>query len=88
MAEQMHIPVLGLIENYSYLECPDCGKHISVFGESTIDQVAAELHLPVFAKMPIRPALARLSDAGCFEQVDTDMIQDAAAAIAAVLKTE
>ena len=50
MAKMMNIPVLGIVENYSYLECPDCGKHISVFGESHVDEVAAHYELPVLAK--------------------------------------
>ena len=56
MVRQMNIPVLGIVENYSYLTCPDCGKKISVFGESHIDEVAAELGIPVLGKMPIDPA--------------------------------
>ena len=83
MAAQMKIPVLGIIENYSYLECPDCGKHINVFGESNIDEIAAELHVPVLGKMPIRPELAKLSDEGRFEEVDNDMISAAVEALAA-----
>ncbi|MBQ9032270.1 MAG: Mrp/NBP35 family ATP-binding protein [Parasporobacterium sp.] len=83
MAAQMNIPVLGVIENYSWLECPDCGKHIPVFGESTIDEVAAQLNVPVLGKMPIRPELAKLSDEGLFERVENDMIADAVEAIAA-----
>lgn len=58
MAEMMHVPVLGLIENFSYLKCPDCGKEIKLFGESHIEDVAAELTLPVFGKIPLDPAFA------------------------------
>ena len=54
----MHVPVLGLIENFSYLKCPDCGKEIKLFGESHIEDVAAELTLPVFGKIPLDPAFA------------------------------
>ena len=60
MVRQMNIPVLGIVENYSYLTCPDCGKKISVFGESHIDEVAAELGIPVLGKMPIDPALSEM----------------------------
>ena len=67
MAKLMNIPVLGVIENYSYLECPDCGKHISVFGESKIDAVAAQYGVPVLAKLPIDPKLAEAVDAGAIE---------------------
>ena len=58
MARQMGIPVLGIVENYSYLICPDCGKKIYVFGESRIDDIAAGLKIPVIGKMPIDPELA------------------------------
>lgn len=67
MAKMMNIPVLGIVENYSYLACPDCGKHISVFGESHIDEVAAHYELPVLAKLPIDPKLATAVDAGKIE---------------------
>lgn len=58
MAKAMNIPVLGLVENYSYLLCPDCGKRISVFGESHVDEAAEELGLSVLGKMPIDAGLA------------------------------
>ena len=67
MAEMMNVPVLGLVENYSYFRCPDCGGEHPVFGESTIDALGAELGLPVLAKLPIDPALARAVDAGQVE---------------------
>lgn len=67
MAKMMNIPLLGVVENYSYLECPDCGKHIAVFGESHVDEVAAEYGLDVLAKLPIDPKLAAAVDAGKIE---------------------
>ncbi len=70
MAEMMHIPVLGAVENFSYLECPDCGRKISLFGESNIDAVAEELHIPVFGKLPLNPDNAARVDAGEFEQIE------------------
>lgn len=69
MAKMMEIPLLGVIENYSYLECPDCGKRISVFGESKVEAVAAEYGLPVLARLPIDPKLAQAVDAGDIESV-------------------
>ena len=78
MAEQMDIPVLGIVENYSYLVCPDCGKHISVFGESHIDEVAAELNLPVLGKMPIDAGLAEAVEKESFAEVDNEYLKDAA----------
>ena len=67
MAEMMDIPVLGLVENYSYFRCPDCGGAHPVFGESAIDALGAQLSLPVLARLPIDPALARAMDAGKVE---------------------
>ena len=64
MAGQMDIPVLGIVENYSYLECPDCGKKISVFGESHIEETADEYEIPVLAKIPIDPSIASKVDEG------------------------
>ncbi|MCI8639389.1 MAG: Mrp/NBP35 family ATP-binding protein [Coprococcus sp.] len=60
MAEMMNIPVLGIVENYSYLACPDCGKRISVFGESHIDEIAVRLGTEVLGKMPIDPKLSEI----------------------------
>ena len=74
MANMMHIPVLGFVENYSYLECPDCGKKISVFGKSKLDQVAESFGLPVLARLPIDPAVAESYDNGRMEAVNTDPI--------------
>ena len=71
MANMMHIPVLGFVENYSYLQCPDCGKKISVFGKSHIDEIAAQFNLPVLAKLPIDPTVAESFDNGLMETVDT-----------------
>ena len=70
MAEMMHIPVLGVVENFSYLKCPDCGKAIKVFGESHVDEVATELNIPVLGKMPIDPAYAKVADEGRFFEME------------------
>lgn len=74
MAEMMHVPVLGVVENFSYLKCPDCGKEIKVFGESHVDEVAAELGINVFGKMPIDPAYAQSADEGRFFEMDNPYI--------------
>ena len=71
MAKMMDIPVLGLVENYSYFQCPDCGKQHAIFGESRIEKVAAELEIPVLAKLPIDPSLAAAFDAGQIETIPT-----------------
>ncbi len=67
MAEMMDIPIIGIIENYSYFQCPDCGKRISVFGESHVDDIARQHQLDVLAKLPIDPQLAAACDAGTLE---------------------
>lgn len=70
MARLMNVPVLGLVENMSYYECPDCKKKLNIFGESQIDATAAELGVPVLAKLPINPDVARLVDEGRVEDIN------------------
>ena len=78
MADMMKVPVLGIVENYSYVKCPDCGKEIKVFGESHIDEIAAELKVPVLGKMPIDVKLAELADSGLFSKIENEYITAAA----------
>ncbi len=78
MAQQMHIPVLGIIENYSYMICPDCGAKIPVFGESCVDAVAADLDIPVLGKIPIDPKLAEAADRENFWDVVNEYLADVA----------
>ena len=77
MAKKMNIPVLGIVENYSYLECPDCGKKISVFGESHIDEIAKELDVEVLGKMPIDPALAEIVEQERFYEASNRYLENA-----------
>lgn len=81
MAEMMQIPVLGIVENFSYLECPDCGTKIAVFGESHVEEAAEELALPVLGKMPIDPKLAEAADAGRFYEVENPYLAKAIEAL-------
>lgn len=81
MAEMMHVPVLGFVENYAYLNCPDCGKKINVFGKSHLDEVAAQLGLPILARLPIDPAVAEAFDNGQMETVLTDAVENVITAI-------
>ena len=81
MACQMDIPVLGIVENYSYLVCPDCGKKISVFGESHIEETADEYGIPVLAKIPIDPSIASKVDEGLVEYVESPWLDAAADAV-------
>lgn len=77
MARMMQIPILGLVENMSYVECPDCGKKIYVFGESHIDEIAAQYELPVLARIPMDAELAAACDAGKIEFVERDYMKEA-----------
>ncbi len=81
MAELMNIPVLGLVENYSYIECPDCKKKISVFGESHIDEIAERHSLNILGKLPIDSKLAAATDAGSIELFEGDWLEKAVAEI-------
>ena len=81
MANMMHIPVLGFVENYSYLECPDCGKRIEVFGKSHLDEVAKEFNLPILARLPIDPKVAESYDNGLMESVDTQKMNQVIEAV-------
>ena len=83
MANMMHIPVLGFVENYSYLQCPDCGKKINVCGKSHLDQIAAENNLPILARLPIDPTVAEAYDNGQMETVNTAPLAGAIDAVKA-----
>ena len=85
MAEMMKVPVLGIIENMSYAVCPHCGEHIQVFGDSHVEQTAEKYHLPVLAKMPIDPELAKEADGGMIETYAGDFLDNAAKTVAALL---
>lgn len=82
MAAMMNIPVLGVVENYSFLKCPDCGREIKIFGESHIDEIASKMGLPVLGKMPLDPDFAQLADDGLFHLADNPYLADAVKKIA------
>ena len=75
MAEMMEIPIIGLVENMSYVACPDCGKKIYLFGEGKTEEAAKRHGLPLLAQMPIDPKLAQLADAGRIEDFEGDWLQ-------------
>ena len=77
MADMMKIPVKGLVENMSYVVCPDCGKHVSVFGDSHADETAQRFGVPVLGKLPINPKLAAACDAGLIELFEGDWLDSA-----------
>ena len=82
MARQMDIPILGLVENYSYFKCPDNNKEYKIFGESHIDAVAQRHGLKVLARLPIDPALANACETGAIEGVGEHFMDGALAVIA------
>ena len=79
MAKMMSIPLLGVIENYSYYQCPDCGAKHAIFGESRLDEVARELALPILARLPIDPTVAAAFDTGKMEAVSPNYLEEVAA---------
>jgi Mrp family chromosome partitioning ATPase len=81
MAKMMNVPIVGIVENYSYLVCPDCGKHIQIYGDSNIEAVAEKYELKVLAKMPLDPAAAEYVDGGAIETLDRDWLDGAVKAI-------
>ncbi len=77
MAMQMNIPVLGMIENMSYVTCPDCGKEINLFGESNLDEIAAETGLEILGRIPIDTAITGLINQERFEEFNGNFLQNA-----------
>lgn len=72
MAELMEVPILGIVENMSYLECPDCGKRHNIFGDSHIEEIASKYGIKAIAKLPIRPEMSALCDGGRLEEAQCD----------------
>ena len=77
MADMMQIPVKGIVENMSYVVCPDCGRHVSVFGESHADEIAQRFGVPVLGKLPINPKLTAACDSGLIELFEGDWLDNA-----------
>ena len=84
MAKKMDIPILGVVESMSYLECPACKKHIHVFGESHVEQAAQENGLKVLAQIPIDPKIAQMVDGGRVEYIEMPWFEKAAEAVEAL----
>lgn len=76
MAAMMDIDVLALVENMSYVKCPDCGKEIRIFGESSIDKIAKKHNIKLTAKLPIDPSIASLVDSGKIEESSVDSLDE------------
>lgn len=75
MANQMHVPILGLVENMSYMECPNCKEKLSIFGESKIETVASDFSIDTFAKLPIVPKIAKACDNGTIEEINGNFVE-------------
>lgn len=86
MANIMNVPILGLVENMSYVKCPDCGKEITVFGKSNIDKIAEDFNLPVLARIPMEESTSRAIDEGDVESLDIPELAEAAKKVEALLK--
>ena len=78
MANMMNIPVLGVVENSSWFECPDCGKRHKIYGDSHIEEITAKYNLPLLAQLPIDPELARQCDDGLVELFELEGLDKAA----------
>ena len=78
MASMMNVPVLGLVENMSYYQCPDCGKQHAIFGDSHIEKIALEHNIPVVAKLPIEPGIAESVDHGRVETLAAPWLKELA----------
>lgn len=81
MVDMLNIPVIGLVENMSYVQCPDCGKKIAVFGESHVDAIARQYSIPHTAALPIDRKLAASADKGMIELTNGDWLDEIANAI-------
>lgn len=86
MANMMNIPILGLVENMSYVKCPDCQKEIYVFGKSNIEQIAENFNIPVLARIPMEQTTSAAVDAGDIESLDIEYLNEAAKKIESLLK--
>lgn len=86
MANMMNVPILGLVENMSYVKCPDCGKQITIFGKSNLDKIAQDFKLPVLARIPMEERVSQAVDAGDIESLDIPELEEAAKVVEALLK--
>jgi Mrp family chromosome partitioning ATPase len=86
MAKMMNIPIIGIVENYSYLKCPCCGEKIEIFGKTHVDEIAERFGIPVIARIPMDPKVSALCDAGTIETVETDAFDEAVNKITTVFE--
>ena len=86
MANMMNVPILGLVENMSYVKCPNCDEKITVFGKSNIDEIAKSFNIPVLARLPMEEATSRAVDAGDVESLYIPELEEAAKKVESLLK--
>lgn len=86
MAKMMNIPVLGLVENMSYVKCPECGEKINIFGESKLVDISNEIGIDILGRIPIDPSIAQLIDEGKFEKFSGEYLHEAVEKIDTNLK--
>lgn len=84
MADMMNVPILGIVENMSYFECPDCGKRHKIFGDSKIEEIADKYNIPNIAKLPIRPEMAKTADSGSIEEININELDEMVSAVEAL----
>ena len=85
MAEMMNVPVLGIVENMSWYECPSCHERHEIFGKSRVEELAARYRIPALARIPMDPEVARLCDGGQVEEVPEKWLYDIATALPVLL---
>lgn len=88
MAKKMNIPILGIVENMSYAECPECGKQIEIFGKSHIQEIAEEHSITTFSKLPMNSKIAAACDKGMIELFDGDWLDNMAEMLEKLIETE
>ena len=85
-ARLMRVPILGIVENMSYVKCPDCGKEINVFGKGNVEKIALEYGIPLLARIPIAPEISEKIDSGKVEELKSDFLNPVADAVKTLLK--
>ncbi len=87
MAKMMNIPILGIVENMSYIKCPDCNKQIQIFGRSNIEKIAQKFNISIIDKVPVNPNIAQLCDKGQIENIKEEILINNILNIESILKT-
>ena len=81
MAEMMNIPILGIVENMAYVECPHCGERIEIFGQSNTEEIAKKHNIDLFAQIPMSKKIAEATDKGMIEMVEGEYLDEIVASL-------